>query len=99
MPPTPSKAGRKAARKPSLEGFEIKVGPPKLTRFEKARIVGARSLQLAMGAPPFVTIEKSLRDPIAIATSEMEGGGLPVSIRRTLPNGVYQDIPIRALMT
>ncbi len=51
-----------------------------------------------MGAPPFVTVEKSLRDPIAIATAEMEEGGLPVSIRRTLPNGVFQDIPIRALM-
>ncbi len=98
MPPTPSKAGRKATRKPSLEGFEIKIGPPKLTRFEKARIVGARSLQLAMGAPPFVTVDKSLRDPIAIATAEMEEGGLPVSIRRTLPNGLFQDIPIRALM-
>ena len=81
-----------------MEGFEIKVGPPKLTRFEKARIVGARSLQLAMGAPAFVTIEKSLRDPIAIASAELDEGGLPVSIRRTLPNGVFQDIPIRALM-
>ena len=81
-----------------MEGFEIKVGPPKLTRFEKARIVGARSLQLAMGAPAFVTIEKSLRDPIAIASAELDEGGLPVSIRRTLPNGVFQDIPIGALM-
>lgn len=98
MPPTRSKAGRKATKKPSLEGFEIKVGPPKLTRFEKARIVGARSLQLAMGAPPFVAVEKSLRDPISIATSELEEGGLPISIRRTFPNGVFQDIPIRALM-
>ena len=51
-----------------------------------------------MGAPPFVTIEKSLRDPITIASAELEEGGLPVSIRRTLPNGVFQDIPIRALM-
>ncbi len=98
MVPTPSKSGKKTPKKPLLEGFVIRVGPPKLTRFEKARIVGARSLQLAMGAPAFVTIEKSLRDPIAIASAELEEGGLPVSIRRTLPNGVFQDIPIRALM-
>ena len=98
MVPTPSKSGKKTLKKPLLEGFEIKVGPPKLTRFEKARIVGARSLQLAMGAPAFVTIEKSLRDPITIAMAELEEGGLPVSIRRTLPNGVFQDIPIGALM-
>lgn len=98
MVPTPSKSGKKTPKKPLLEGFEIRVGPPKLTRFEKARMVGARSLQLAMGAPPFVTIEKGLKDPISIAMAELEEGGLPVSIRRTLPNRVFQDIPIRALM-
>ena len=76
MVPTPSKSGKKTLKKPLLEGFVIKVGPPKLTRFEKARIVGARSLQLAMGAPAFVTIEKSLRDPITIASAELEEGGL-----------------------
>jgi DNA-directed RNA polymerase subunit K/omega len=51
-----------------------------------------------MGAPAFVPIEKGLRDPIMIATSELENGALPISIRRTLPNGVHQDIPIKALM-
>lgn len=81
-----------------MQGFEVQIGPPKLTRFEKARIVGARSLQLAMGAPAFVPIEKGLRDPIGIATTELESEALPISIRRTLPNGTHQDIPIRALM-
>ncbi len=89
---------RRVPKKAVLQGFEVRVGPSKLTRFEKARIVGARSLQLAMGAPAFVTIEKGLRDPIMIATSELENGALPLSIRRTLPNGVHQDIPIKALM-
>jgi DNA-directed RNA polymerase I, II, and III subunit RPABC2 len=89
---------RRLPKKAVLQGFEIRVGPPKLTRFEKARIVGARSLQLTMGAPAFVPIEKGLRDPIMIATSELESGALPISIRRTLPNGVHQDIPIKALM-
>lgn len=98
MTPSPAKLTRRTPKKAVLEGFEIRVGPPKLTRFEKARIVGARSLQLAMGAPAFVTIEKGLRDPITIATSELENGALPISIRRTLPNGVHQDIPIKALM-
>ncbi len=80
-----------------MEAFEVKIGPPKLTRFEKARIVGARSLQLAMGAPPFVTLEGPYRGPIAIATVELEEDALPISIRRSLPNGVTQDIPIKAL--
>lgn len=81
-----------------MEGFEIKVGPAKLTRFERARIIGARSLQLAMGAPPFIPLEEWMKDPITIASEELEQGALPISIRRTLPNGVYQDIPLRALL-
>ena len=32
----------------------VRVGPPKLTRFERARIVGARALQVAMGAPTLI---------------------------------------------
>lgn len=87
----------KKAKKPSLATFEVKIGPPKLTRFEKARIVGARSLQIAMGAPAFVPLDDPLRGPIAIATAELEEDALPLSIRRSLPNGLTQDIPIKAL--
>ncbi len=93
----PAKSTKKA-RQPSIAGFIVKIGPPKLTRFEKARIVGARSLQIAMGAPPFVPLEASYRGPIDIATAELEGDALPISIRRALPNGVTQDIPIKALV-
>lgn len=92
------KSTRKA-RQPSLTEFEVKIGPPKLTRFERARIVGARSLQLAMGAPPFIPLEGRYRGPIDIATAEVEEDALPVSIRRVLPNGVTQDIPVKALAT
>ena len=77
--------------------FEVKIGPPKLTRFERARIVGARSLQIAMGAPAFVPMEGPYRGPIEIAMQELEADALPISIRRSLPNGITQDIPIRAL--
>ena len=77
--------------------FEIKIGPPKLTRFERARIVGARSLQIAMGAPAFVPAEGAYRGPIETAMLELEADALPISIRRSLPNGTTQDIPIKAL--
>lgn len=87
----------KKAKQPSLAEFEVKIGPPKLTRFERARIVGARSLQLAMGAPAFVPVEGGYKGPIDTAMMELEGDALPISIRRTLPNGVIQDIPIKAL--
>jgi DNA-directed RNA polymerase subunit K/omega len=87
----------KRTRVPSISGFEVKIGPPKLTRFEKARIVGARSLQIAMGAPAFVPMEARFHGPIDIATAELEEDALPISIRRALPNGATQDIPVKAL--
>jgi len=93
---SPAKTVKKA-KQPSLADFEIKIGPPKLTRFERARIVGARSLQIAMGAPAFVPMEGPYKGPIQTAMQELEADALPISIRRSLPNGITQDIPIRAL--
>ncbi len=93
---SPAKTVKKA-RRPSASTFEVKIGPPKLTRFEKARIVGARSLQIAMGAPPFVPVEGDIMRPIDVAARELEEDALPISIRRSLPNGTSQDIPINAL--
>lgn len=76
---------------------KIEIGPPKLTRFEKARIVGSRALQIAMGAP--ILVEPShLSSPIDIALSELESGILPITIRRTLPDGVFQDVPLKWLL-
>ncbi len=94
MPPAKTVKKTKAA---SMTDFQITVGPPKLTRFERARIVGARSLQLAMGAPAFVSLEGGYLGPIQTAMLELEADALPISIRRSLPNGTTQDIPIRAL--
>jgi len=74
------------------------IGPPKLTRFEKARIVGARSLQISMGAPVLVEVSEGFSSPIDIALKELEIGILPITIRRTLPDGTCQDIPIKWLL-
>jgi len=73
------------------------VGPPKLTRFERARIVGARALQIAMGAPILIEASEKVSNPIDIALKELEQGVLPITIRRTLPDGTYQDIPLKWL--
>ena len=53
-----------------------------------------RSLQLSLGAPPLINFETEPVDTVSIAVSELEAKILPISIRRTLPNGLYQDIPI-----
>jgi DNA-directed RNA polymerase I, II, and III subunit RPABC2 len=74
------------------------VGPPKTTRFEKARIVGARALQISMGAPILVEANETYSNPIDIALKELEGGILPITIRRTLPDGTFQDIPLKWLL-
>jgi len=76
------------------EKGKIIIGPPTLTRFEKARIMGARSLQLSLGAPPFIPIPKTARISLDIAMEELEQRIIPITIRRVLPNGDYQNIPI-----
>ncbi|MGD0029441.1 MAG: DNA-directed RNA polymerase subunit K [Candidatus Bathyarchaeia archaeon] len=74
------------------------MGPPKMTRFEKARIVGARALQISMGAPILVDISEGITSPIDIAMKELAMNILPITIRRTLPDGTYQDIPLKWLL-
>lgn len=87
-----------SAAKEEATKFVVKIGPPRLTRFEKARIIGARALQLALGAPPFIPIPVGVTDPITLAIKEIETKSLPISIRRMLPNGDNQDIPIHYLL-
>ena len=74
------------------------IGPPKLTRFERARIVGARALQISLGAPILAPIPENITDSIEIALGELNEGGLPLTVRRTLPDGTYQDIPLVDLL-
>ena len=69
-------------------------GPPTLTRFEKARIMGARALQLSLGAPVFITIPKNIISSLEIAMEELNQRLLPIVIKRSLPNGDYQNISI-----
>lgn len=83
---------------------KVSVGTPKVTRFEKARIVGARSLQISMGAPILLELDEKLssggtglNSPIDIALKELDIGILPITIRRTLPDGTFQDIPLKWL--
>ena len=73
---------------------QIVIGPPMLTRFEKARIMGARALQLSLGAPVFIEIPKNATTSLEIAMEELKQRVIPIVIKRTLPNGAYQNISI-----
>ena len=52
------------------------------TKYEESRIIGARALQIAMGAP--VLIETDEIDPINIAIEEFEKGVVPITVRRSM---------------
>ena len=73
---------------------KILMGPPNLTRFEKARIMGARALQLSLGAPTFIDIPETAATSLDIAMEELDQRLIPISIRRVLPNGDFQNIPL-----
>ena len=60
------------------------------TKYEKARIIGARALQIAMGAPLLLDLKpkdfkKMKFNPIEIAKKEFFDGVLPITIKRPLP--------------
>ena len=73
---------------------QILIGPPTLTRFEKARIMGARALQLSLGAPVFIEIPENATTSLEIAMQELKLRVIPIVIKRTLPNGDYQILPL-----
>ncbi|HWQ68022.1 MAG TPA: DNA-directed RNA polymerase subunit K [Methanospirillum sp.] len=50
------------------------------TRYEKARIVGARALQISMGAPILIT--STTIDPLYLALEEFEQGVVPITVKR-----------------
>jgi len=79
-----------------ITGKNVKIvtGPPTLTRFERARIMGARALQLSLGAPVFIEIPKNATSSLEIAMEELKQRVIPIVIKRTLPNGDYQHLPI-----
>ncbi|HID60955.1 MAG TPA: DNA-directed RNA polymerase subunit K [Hadesarchaea archaeon] len=59
--------------------------PKKYTRYEKARVIGARALQISMGAPVLVKVPENITNPIDIALFEFEKDAIPVTVIRRLP--------------
>jgi len=55
------------------------------TKYERARIIGARALQLSLGAPLLIKKPKTIFDVVEIATVELDGGVLPITIKRPVP--------------
>lgn len=63
----------------------------KYTKYEKARMIGSRALQIAMGAPILIKLkegemEQIKYNPIKIASMEFEEDILPITVKRPLPH-------------
>ena len=56
--------------------------PSSYTRFERARILGARALQVSLGAPILIDVPGDLIDPVTIAEQEFAAGVIPITVRR-----------------
>jgi len=65
-----------------------------LTRFEYSRLIGARALQLALGAPPLIEIPKGVTDPYILAKKELEAKVLPMVVVRTWPGGKEEVVSL-----
>jgi DNA-directed RNA polymerase subunit K/omega len=76
----------------------IPIGPKWLTRFEKARIIGARALQISMGAPLLIDSKTAPKGRFGFAEAELRAGALPMTVRRTLPTGESHDIALSILL-
>lgn len=65
----------------------------RLTRFETARLLGARALQISLGAPVLVKTEE--KEPTKIAKQEFKENVIPMSIKRKLPSEEYVFVDIK----
>ncbi|EKJ78102.1 hypothetical protein FPSE_01563 [Fusarium pseudograminearum CS3096] len=63
---------------------------PYMTKYERARILGTRALQISMNAPVLVDLEGET-DPLQIAIKEMREKKIPLIVRRYMPDGYYED--------
>lgn len=60
---------------------------PFLTKYEKAKIIGSRAMQIASGGKPFIQLESNVIDSYLIAMEELKQKKIPFIIKRPYPNG------------
>ncbi|OMJ09089.1 DNA-directed RNA polymerases I, II, and III subunit RPABC2 [Smittium culicis] len=75
-----------------------RITTPYMTKYERARILGTRALQLSLSAPVMVELDGE-SDPLEIAAKELREKKIPLIIRRYLPNGTFEDWRVQDLIT
>ncbi|KAI5453752.1 subunit common to RNA polymerases I, II, and III [Naganishia albida] len=91
----PSQASVRTGKVPKAN--EKRVTTPYLTKYERARILGTRALQISMNAPVLVPLEGET-DPLEIATKELKAKKIPLVVRRYLPDGSFEDWKVSELI-
>jgi DNA-directed RNA polymerase I, II, and III subunit RPABC2 len=72
--------------------------PPFLTIYERTKILGTRTNQLAEGARPFITVPEYVTNPLDIAKMELEQRRLPFIVKRPMPDGSFEYWRLSDLM-
>ncbi|PWN44438.1 RNA polymerase Rpb6 [Ceraceosorus guamensis] len=74
-----------------------RITTPYMTKYERARILGTRALQISMNAPVLVPTDGET-DPLNIALKELEAKKIPLVVRRYLPDGSFEDWAVSELI-
>jgi len=75
-----------------------RVTTPYLTKYERARVLGTRALQISMNAPVLVPLDGET-DALQIAIKELSQRKIPLIIRRFLPDGTFEDWSVSELIS
>ncbi|KAF8632946.1 hypothetical protein AX15_001552 [Amanita polypyramis BW_CC] len=90
----PTGAGLSGERQPN----KVRITTPYLTKYERARILGTRALQISMNAPVLVPLDGET-DALQIAIKELSQRKIPLIIRRYLPDGSFEDWSVSELIS
>jgi len=80
------------------EGDKKHRSMPFLSIYEKTRILGMRTNQLAQGARPFIEVPDYVTDVQEIALMELEQRRIPIIIKRYMPDGTYEKFRLSDIM-
>ncbi|KAL5535808.1 RPO26 [Sanghuangporus sanghuang] len=77
---------------------KVRITTPYLTKYERARVLGTRALQISMNAPVLVQLDGET-DALEIAIKELSQRKIPLIIRRYLPDGSFEDWSVAELIS
>ena len=86
---------------PMMTVTMMTINMEELTKYEQARIVGARALQISMGAPLMIKLtEEDLKamhyNPVELAKMEFKQNLIPISVKRPMPGTHKRDTTARS---